>query len=113
MRGKGVLVGIGLVVLILLIGVNWYVRGVNQIVTLHEAVGASWAQVQAQLQRRADLVPNLVETVKGYATHEEKVFTEVADLRSRWGAAAGNREAEIQSAKDMSNALARLLVVAE
>src|SRR5262245_44052582 len=115
MRSRGVLIGIGLVILALFVGFNWYIKGVNNIVTLHEAVGAAWSQVSTQLQRRADLVPNLVATVKGYATHEEKVFTEVADLRSRWSAAAGSgdRGAQIQAARDMNGALGRLLVVAE
>jgi len=115
MGSKGVLIGVAALILILIIGVSWYVNGVNHIVTLHEAVGAAWSQVSTQLQRRADLIPNLVATVKGYATHEEKVFTEVADLRSRWTQAtgSGDRAAQIQTAKDMTGALSRLLVVAE
>jgi LemA protein len=113
MRGKGLLLGIGALILVLIIGFNWYVRGVNRIVTIHEQVPAAWSQIETQLQRRADLVPNLVETVRGYAKHEEQVFTEVAELRSRWTASAGNREAQIENAKEMSGALSRLLVVAE
>jgi len=115
MRSKGMLIGIGALILVILIGANWYIKGVNNIVTLHEAVGAAWSQVSTDLQRRADLIPNLVATVKGYATHEEKVFTEVAELRSRWSAAAssGDRAAQIGAAKDMTGAIGRLLVVAE
>src|SRR5205085_12253844 len=55
----------------------------NKFVSQEEAVKAQWAQVQNQLQRRNDLIPNLVETVKGYATHEESVFKEIAESRSR------------------------------
>src|SRR3954468_21854774 len=55
----------------------------NTFTTQEEAIKAQWAQVQNQIQRRNDLIPNLVETVKGYATHEESVFKEIADSRSR------------------------------
>ena len=55
----------------------------NKFTTQEEAIKAQWAQVQNQIQRRNDLIPNLVETVKGYATHEETVFKEIADSRSR------------------------------
>lgn len=57
--------------------------GYNNLVTLSETVDSSWSQVENQLQRRADLIPNLVNTVKGYAEHESEVFTDVADARSR------------------------------
>src|SRR5436190_15563885 len=59
----------------------------NKFVSQEEAIKAQWAQVQNQLQRRNDLIPNLVETVKGYASHEEGVFKEIADARSRMLAA--------------------------
>jgi LemA protein len=108
----------GLVVLVLVIAVlalvvvSWYVNGLNRVVRLNEQVNEKWGQVEAQLQRRNDLVPNLVETVKGYAKHEESIFEEVARLRSQWAGAA-TREEKIENAKAMDTALARLLLVVE
>jgi LemA protein len=112
-KGMRIAISVGIVVVLAVIVFSWYVQGVNRIVTLHEAVGAAWSQVETVLQRRADLIPNLVATVKGYAAHEDRVFTEVTELRSRWSAASGDREGQIQNAQEMSSALARLLVVAE
>jgi len=68
--------------------------------------------VENQLQRRNDLVPNLVNTVKGYAAHEKEVFTRVTELRSQWGKAATQAE-KIEVANQMSSAISRLLLVAE
>ena len=64
----------------------------NTFTTQEEAIKAQWAQVQNQIQRRNDLIPNLVETVKGYATHEESVFKEIADSRSKLLAAKSPEE---------------------
>ncbi len=84
----------------------------NKIVTLDENVSAAWAQVETVLQRRFDLIPNLVNTVKGYAAHERGVFEEVTRLRSQWGAAK-NAEERVATANQMEGALGRLLLVAE
>src|SRR5713226_7166751 len=84
----------------------------NKFTTQEEAIKAQWAQVQNQLQRRNDLIPNLVETVKGYATHEESVFKEIADARSKL-LAAKSPEETIQAANQQSSALGRLLAVVE
>ena len=84
----------------------------NKFVGQEEAVKAQWAEVQNQLQRRNDLIPNLVETVKGYAQHEEGVFKEIADARSRL-LAAKSPEETIQAANQQTSALGRLLAVAE
>jgi LemA protein len=84
----------------------------NKFVTQEEAVKAQWAQVENQLQRRNDLIPNLVETVKGYATHEEGVFKEIADSRSRL-LAAKSPEESIAAANQQTTALGRLLAVVE
>src|SRR5205809_4028811 len=84
----------------------------NKFVTQEEAVKAQWAQVQNQLQRRNDLIPNLVETVRGYATHEESVLKEIADSRSRL-LAAKSPEETIQAANQQTSALGRLLAVVE
>jgi LemA protein len=86
--------------------------GYNSMVSMRESVDAAWAQVENQLQRRNDLIPNLVEVTKGYAAHEKEVFDHIADARSRL-INAGSREQKIDAANDMSSALSRLLVVAE
>ena len=84
----------------------------NRFVTQEEAVKAQWAQVQNQLQRRNDLIPNLVETVKGYAQHEAGVFKDIADARSRL-LGAQTPEQTIQAANQQTSALGRLLAIAE
>jgi LemA protein len=84
----------------------------NRFVSQEEAIKAQWAQVQNQLQRRNDLIPNLVETVKGYASHEEGVFKEIADARSRLLAAQTPRDM-IEAANQQTSALGRLLAIAE
>src|SRR3954470_5215434 len=84
----------------------------NRFVSQEEAIKAQWAQVQNQLQRRNDLIPNLVETVKGYATHEESVFKDIADARSRL-LAAKSPEESIQAANQQTSALGRLLAISE
>src|SRR2546430_15421444 len=84
----------------------------NKFVSQEEAVKAQWAQVQNQLQRRNDLIPNLVETVKGYATHEESVFKDIAESRSRL-LNAKTPDETIAAANQQTSALGRLLVVVE
>ena len=84
----------------------------NRFVGQEEAIKAQWAQVENQLQRRNDLIPNLVETVKGYAQHEEGVFKEIAEARSRL-LAAKSPEESIQAANQQTGALGRLLAIAE
>jgi LemA protein len=86
--------------------------GYNTMVTMHENIDAAWAQVENQLQRRNDLIPNLVEVTKGYASHEKDIFEHIADARSRL-MAAGSRDAKIDAANDLGSALSRLLVIAE
>jgi LemA protein len=113
---KKVLVGIG-IFLVLLLGVlvvlGIYVKNTyNQMVVMQEGVNASWAQVQTVLQRRFDLIPNLVETVKGYASHEERVLTAVTEARARVGGSA-TPEARMRAEGELSTALTRLLVVVE
>src|SRR5882762_9531884 len=84
----------------------------NTFVAQEEAIKAQWAQVQNQLQRRNDLIPNLVETVKGYAQHEEGVYKDIADARSKL-LAAKTPEETIQAANQTTSALGRLLAVVE
>jgi LemA protein len=84
----------------------------NKFTTQEEAIKAQWAQVQNELQRRNDLIPNLVETVKGYAAHESGIFKDIADARSRL-LAAKSPEETIQAANAQTSALGRLLAVVE
>jgi LemA protein len=84
----------------------------NKFVGQEEAIKSQWAQVENQLQRRNDLIPNLVETVKGYAQHEEGVFKEIADARSRL-LAAKSPEETIAAANQQTSALGRLLAISE
>ena len=89
--------------------------GYNQIQTLDEQANAAQGQIEVQLQRRADLIPNLVQTVKGYATHEEAVFTEIAKARSGvLGAVQGHDPQQMADANaQLTGSLGRLIAVAE
>jgi LemA protein len=84
----------------------------NRFTTQEEAIKGAWGEVQNHIQRRNDLIPNLVETVKGYASHEEGVFKEIADARSKL-LAAKTPEETIQAANQQTSALGRLLAVVE
>ncbi len=85
----------------------------NRLVNLREAIDAAWAQVDNQLQRRNDLIPNLVEVTKGYAAHEKEIFEAVANARAKMLAAGGSRDKEIEAAGEVSSALSRLLALSE
>ena len=84
----------------------------NRFTTQEEAIKAQWAQVQNQLQRRNDLIPNLVEVTRGYATHEREIFEHIADARAKL-LAGGSRDDKIAAANEMTGALGRLLAIAE
>jgi len=106
---KNVLIGIAVAVIVLAMG---FASVYNSIVSKHETITAKWAQVDNQLQRRNDLIPNLVNTVKGYAAHERTVFENVTNARSQWGRAA-NIDDKVKAASAMDSAISRLLMVAE
>jgi LemA protein len=84
----------------------------NGLITSEENVEGQWAEVENMLKRRADLIPNLVETVKGYAKHEKEIFTAVAEARSKMMGAKGVKE-KAAAAGTMNSALSRLLMVSE
>src|SRR5438874_11608753 len=86
--------------------------GYNTMVAMKERVEAAWAQVENQLQRRNDLIPNLIEVTKGYAAHERDIFEQVANARARL-IAGGSRDDKIAAANELSGALGRLLAIAE
>src|SRR5499433_3602614 len=110
MKGGLVVVAV-LAVLVLVIG-GWLVGGYNSLVQSRTAVEQAWAQVENTLQRRNDLIPNLVETVKGIAQQEQAVFGAIADARARM-AGAKTPEETIDAAHQMDTALGRLFVVVE
>jgi LemA protein len=110
MKKIWIILGVAAVGALMLFG--WYRSGYDQAISKDEQVKSAWAQVENQLQRRNDLVPNLVNTVKGFATQEMGVFTEVTKLRSQWSQ-AGTIESKIDNANQMSSALSRLLLVSE
>jgi len=105
-----------IVVLVLVVAVialgSQYVSVRNDLVTQRESVNAAWSQVDVVLQRRADLIPNLVETVKGFASHETEVYKAIADARAALINGRTPQE-KIQANDQLSGALSRLLVVAE
>lgn len=102
------LIPVGIIVLIAVMLISGY----NNLVKISEDVNGNWSQVQNQLQRRADLIPNLVETVKGYASQEKEVFTEVAEARAKLAGASTVADAG-QADQALTGALGRLLAISE
>jgi LemA protein len=109
---KGLLLLVVIVVVVALLFGSTYVGRRNQMVVKREAVNAAWAQVDVVLQRRADLIPNLVQTVKGYAAQEQAVFGEIARARSAL-LSAGTPQQKIAANGQLDGALGRLLALAE
>ena len=113
--GKGLIAAIVVIVILLVIGLVFfgqYVGVRNTLVTKNESVKAAWSQVDIVLQRRADLIPNLVETVKGYAQQEQTVFGDIAKARSAL-LSAGTPQEKIAANGQLDGALGRLLVIVE
>jgi len=108
---KGAIVIIVLVAILAII-VFSVIGAYNKLVALNEEVETTLSEIDNQLQRRNDLIPNLVETVKGYAAHEEEIFTSIADARSRL-IGAGSMEEKAEADAELSSALNRLLAIAE
>ena len=108
---KGVLVLLVLAIVVILVSGSYFSRR-NQMAVKREAVNAAWAQVDVVLQRRADLVPNLVETVKGYAVQEQIVFGDIAKARSALLSAQTPAD-KIAANAQLDSALGRLLVIVE
>ncbi len=113
---KVLLIVLGVVALIAVLLFSVVVGGMNRVVGMDEDVNGAWAQVENQLQRRNDLIPNLVKTVKGYAAHEKEVFLKVADARAKLAGRIEMNESvqnRIAAAKELGSALSRLLMVVE
>ncbi|MBN1840655.1 MAG: LemA family protein [Deltaproteobacteria bacterium] len=109
---KNALIVVVVLVVVLLVPFSYLKGTYNSLVSMDEGVKGAWAQVENQLQRRYDLIPNYVETVKGYAKHEKEVFIKVTEARSRV-AGAGTIGEKIKANNQLSSALSRLLVVVE
>jgi LemA protein len=103
---------LGAIVLAVLIVGGSVISARNRLVTMDEAINGQWSQVENQLQRRNDLIPNLVNTVKGYASHEKEIFENIAAARAKM-AGARTKDDTIDGANQMSGALSRLLMVVE
>ena len=109
---KGCLI-VGGVAVLLAIVVGLMAMGMyNGVVAKDEACNKTWGNVESVLQRRFDLIPNLVNTVKGYAQHEQGILEEITRLRSQWGEAKSTSE-KVEAASGLEGALSRLMVVVE
>ncbi|KAB7788210.1 LemA family protein [Bifidobacterium cebidarum] len=107
--GTGAIIGI--VIVVIIVGViGWGISAYNNLVTLKNRVKNGWAQIDVQLKQRADLIPNLVETVKGYASHESQVFVQVTQARAGAVAAANDPNATIAQRTAAENQLSRALL---
>lgn len=107
-RNMGWIIVLGVVLLLVVWGISTY----NRLISQNVAIDAQWAQVENQLQRRFDLIPNLVNTVKGIANQEQEVFGALAEARTRYSGAT-TVDARAQAAGQVESALGRLLVIAE
>ena len=105
---------IGIPVAVILLGIFWYIGTYNSLIRINEGVNGKWAQVETQYQRRVDLIPNLVATVKGAANFEQSTLTDITKLRSQWqNVPAGNIGQKIETANQIESTLSKLLVIAE
>jgi LemA protein len=91
---------------------SWYITGYNKAVNLQQQTQQAWADIDAALQRRLDLIPNLVNTVKGYATHEKELFENIAKSREKYFAASSTAD-KIAASNELGGLLSRLLVLTE
>lgn len=106
---------LGVLLIVVLMIFSTYIGIYNNLQIVDEGVSGNWAQIENQLKRRNDLIPNLVETVKGYAKHESTVFTNIADARSKLSGAMNSKDVKAvsQSSNQLNSALSRLLLVVE
>jgi LemA protein len=109
---RNLVIGIGVILILILLVVVYYYSKYNTFFQMNVEIKSSWAQVENQLQRRYDLIPNLVETVKGYAKQEKDVLVEVTNARAKVGG-AGTIPDKIAANNQLSGALSRLLLVVE
>jgi LemA protein len=113
--GKGLkiaLIVIGVLLVTVLILFSWFRSGYDNVIAMDENVKGKWAQVENQLKRRYDLIPNLVETVKGYAKQEKEIFENIAEARTKYFQAKGVK-GKVQAANQLEGVLSRLLLLRE
>jgi LemA protein len=112
-KALGIVIGVLVGVLVVgLLGFNWYRTGYNKAVTLEETAKGAWSEVDNQLLRRFELIPNLVNTVKGYASHEKELFESIAQSRTKYFQGATPSE-KLKANSEMTGLLSRLLVLKE
>nr|MBF0220669.1 LemA family protein [Desulfobulbaceae bacterium] len=109
---KTVLIVAGILLFLAFAIFKWYVGGYNKVVSMDENVKGSWAEVENQLKRRYDLIPNLIETVKGYASHEKELFQFIAEARTKYFSAP-TVKGKIESSNQLEGALSKLLLLRE
>ena len=109
---KKIWLWVGIPIAVLLILVFWYVATYNSLIRQNEDVNNKWAQIETQYQRRVDLIPNLVSTVKGAANFEQSTLTEITMLRSQWQTATTVND-KVNTANQIESAISKLLVIAE
>lgn len=114
MKKTGLIV-LGILILAIIALAGYFVGTYNRLQVMDENVTSRWAQVENQLKRRNDLIPNLVNTVKGYAAHEKEIFTNIAEARSKLSGAINSNDVKAvqKSANELNSALSRLLMVVE
>lgn len=106
------LIVVGVIVLIGFMTSSWFIRGYNNVIAMDENIQGKWAQVENQLKRRYDLIPNLVETVKGYASHEKELFENIANARTKYFQANTVND-KVQASTQLEGFLSRLLLLRE
>jgi LemA protein len=109
---KITLVIVGVVLVLGFVLSRWFLGGYNSVVMMDENINGQWAQVENQLKRRYDLIPNLIETVKGYAAHEKELFQYIADARTKYFQAKGIGD-KIAASNQLEGVLSRLLLLRE
>jgi LemA protein len=109
---KTMLIVLGVIALVVLIVVGGLVGAYNKVIGMDEQVKSQWAQVDNQLKRRYDLIPNLVQTVQGYAKHERELFQHIADARTKYFQAP-TPQGKIQASQQLEGVLSRLLLLQE
>jgi LemA protein len=107
-----VVIAIAVLIVLGLAFVAFYIPGYNRAIRLDQAASQAWADVDAQLQRRLDLIPNLVATVQGYATHEKEIFENIAQARTKYFQ-ADNIAGKIEASNQLNGLLSRLLLLQE
>ena len=113
--GKGMkiaLIAVGVIALLGFMVFSWGIGEYNKVISMDENVKASWAQVENQLKRRYDLIPNLIETVKGYAKHEKEIFENIAEARTKYFQAK-DVQGKVQASNQLEGVLSRLLMLKE